>query len=84
MLICFHDYAKLATVLRLTGLPPISRYPIATVTRDGENISIHFGGLSEEQTMNVPLKYVGGDEEEAELRLLARLQEIGYQAQRGS
>ncbi len=71
-------------MLRLTGLPPVSRYPMATVTRDGESIVIHFGGLSEEQTMSVPLKYVGGDEEAAELRLLAQLQEIGYQARRGA
>lgn len=70
-------------MLRLTGLPNVARYPVATVTRGEEEILIHFGGLSEEQTMTVPLKYVGGDEEAAELRLLAQLQEIGYQARRG-
>lgn len=70
-------------MLRLTGLPNRARYPIATVTRSEEEILIHFGGLAEEQTMTVPLKYVGGDEEAAELRLLAQLQEIGYQVKRG-
>ena len=32
--------------------------------------------------MSVPFRYVGGDEEEAELRLLAQLQEIGYRVER--
>jgi hypothetical protein len=32
--------------------------------------------------MSVPLRYVGGDAEAAELRLLARLQEIGYRVER--
>jgi hypothetical protein len=43
---------------------------------------IHFGGLGHDQVMSVPLKYVEGDEEAAELRLLAQLQEIGYRVQR--
>jgi hypothetical protein len=33
--------------------------------------------------MSVPLQYVGGDAEEAELRLLAQLQNIGYRVRRG-
>lgn len=70
-------------MLRLTGLPNAARYPIATVTRGEDEILIHFGGLAEEQSMTVPLKYVGGDEEAAELRLLAQLQEIGYSVRRG-
>lgn len=70
-------------MLRLTGLPNTARYPVATVTRAETEIFIHFGGLSEEQTMTVPLKYVGGDEEAAELRLLAQLQKIGYTVRRG-
>lgn len=69
-------------MLRLTGLPNVARYPEATVTRDEENVLIRFGGLSGEQTMSVPLRYVGGDAEAAELRLLARLQEIGYRVER--
>jgi hypothetical protein len=68
--------------LRLMGLPSVARYPEAKVGRDGESILIRFGGPDGEQTMSVPLKYVGGDAEAAELRLLARLQEIGYRVER--
>ena len=70
--------------MRLTGLPNVARYPEAEVSRDEETITILFGGLGSEQTMTVPLKYVGGDDEEAaELWLMARLQEIGYRVRRG-
>jgi hypothetical protein len=71
-------------MLRLMGLPRVERFPEATVTRDDEHLVIRFGGLDEEQTMSVPLKYVGGDEEAAELRLLAQLQHIGYRVRRGA
>ncbi len=64
------------------GLPRVERFPEAIVTRDDEHLVIRFGGLADEQTMSVPLKYVGGDEEEAELRLLAELQQIGYRVRR--
>ena len=70
-------------MLRLVGLPSVARYPEASVTREDERLVIHFGGLADEQTMSVPLKYVGGDEEAAELRLLAQLQQIGYRVRRG-
>ncbi len=69
--------------MRLTGLPNVARYPDAEVSRDEEAITIRFNGLDREQTMTVPLKYVGGDEESAELWLMARLQEIGYTVRRG-
>ncbi len=69
--------------MRLTGLPNVARFPEAEVSRDGEAITIRFGGLGREQAMTVPLKYVGGDEEAAELWLMARLQEIGYTVRRG-
>jgi hypothetical protein len=68
----------LATTLRLMGLPNVARYPDATVVRDETSILIHFGGPYGEQKMSVPLQYVGGDAEAAELRLLAQLQQIGY------
>jgi hypothetical protein len=71
-------------MLRLVGLPAVARYPEATVTRGDEHLSILFGGLGREQIMSVPLEYVGGDEEEAELRLLARLRQIGYRVRRGT
>ena len=69
--------------MRLMGLPRVERYPEASVTREEEHLVIRFGGLADEQTMSVPLRYVGGDEEEAELRLLAQLQQIGYRVRRG-
>jgi hypothetical protein len=72
-----------ATRLRLMGLPNVVRYPEATVVRDETSILITFGGPYGEQKMSVPLQYVGGDAEEAELRLLARLQNIGYRVRRG-
>jgi hypothetical protein len=71
-------------MLRITGLPSVVRYPEASVTRENERLLIRFGGLDDEQTMSVPLKYVGGDEEAAELRLLAQLQHIGYRVRRGA
>ena len=71
-------------MLRLMGLPPVARYPEATVTRDDEKMLIQFGGLTEEYLVSVPLKYIGAeDEEAAELRLLAQLQQIGYRTRRG-
>jgi hypothetical protein len=71
-------------MLRLMGLPHVARYPEATVTRNADHLRIVFGGLGREQTMSVPMRYVGGDGEEAELRLLAQLQQIGYRVQRAS
>lgn len=64
-------------------MPDVARYPEAEVSRNEEAITIRFGGLGREQAMTVPLKYVGGDEEAAELWLMARLQEIGYEVRRG-
>ncbi len=64
------------------GLPNVTRYPEATVLRDEASILILFGGPNGEQKMSVPLAYVGGDAEAAELRLLAQLQQIGYSVRR--
>ena len=69
--------------MRLTGLPNLARYPEAEVSRHEDTITIRFGGFGQEQIMTVPLKYVGGDEEAAELWLMARLQEVGYRVRRG-
>jgi hypothetical protein len=71
------------TVLRLVGLPSVARYPEASVSRGEEHLVIRFDGLGDEQTMSVPLKYVGTEDEEgAELMLLAQLQRIGYRVRR--
>jgi hypothetical protein len=72
----------LAPILRLMGLPNVARYPEATVLRDETSILILFGGPYGQQKMSVPLEYVGGDAETAELRLLAQLQDIGYRVKR--
>ncbi|HJQ28591.1 MAG TPA: hypothetical protein VJ827_04580 [Rubrobacter sp.] len=77
------DHVHRTDTMRLMGLPNATRYPEATVIRDDTSILIRFGGPYGEQTMRVPLKYVGGDEETAELRLLAQLQQIGYRVTRG-
>ena len=83
-----HTYGrKVPTgVLRLSGLPNVARYPEATVERDQASIIIRFSGrLYGEQTMSVPLKYVGAEDDEmAELELLAQLQRIGYRVRRAS
>ena len=60
------------------GLPNVARYPEATVIRGEASVLVRFSGPHGEQKMSVPLRYVGGDAEAAELRLLAQLQEIGY------
>ena len=64
------------------GLPNVTRYPEATVVREETSVLIRFSGPHGEQKMNVPLKYVGGDAETAELWLLAQLQQIGYTVSR--
>ena len=68
------------------GLPNVARYPEATVRRDDERMLIRFSGrYYGEQTMSVPLEYVGAeDDETAELELLAQLQRIGYRVKRAS
>ena len=71
-------------MLRLMGLPSVARYPEASVVREEEHLIILFGGLEDEQTMGVPLKYTGAEDgEAAELMLLAQLQQVGYRVQRG-
>lgn len=69
-------------ILRLMGLPNVTRYPEAAVARDEASVLIRFSGPHGQQKMSVPLKYVGGDAETAELRLLAQLQQIGYTVSR--
>ncbi len=72
-------------MLRLMGLPSVARYPEATVLREGQHLIIRFGGLEDEQTMSIPLEYVGAEDgEAAELRLLSQLQRIGYRVRRDS
>jgi hypothetical protein len=65
------------------GLPTVARYPEASVVRNETIILIRFGGPYGQQKLSVPLQYVGEDAETVELRLLARLQQIGYRVRRG-
>ncbi len=72
-------------MLRLVGLPSVARHPEASVVREGEYLIIRFGGIEDEQTLSIPLKYTGSEDgEAAELMLLAQLQRIGYRVRRGS
>ena len=72
-------------MLRLMGLPSVARYPEASVEREEEHLIVRFGGLEEEQTIGIPLEYVGAEDgEAAELMLLAHLQRVGYRVRRGS
>jgi hypothetical protein len=71
-------------VIRLTGLPAPSRCPEATVGRGEDRIEILFGGgPGEPVRMDVEHRLLGDADPEAEqLRLLARLAELGYRVTR--
>jgi hypothetical protein len=70
-------------MIRLTGLPSLRRCPDVTVGRDAEGIAIVFSGPGQELRMDVAWPYLGdADPEEEELRLLARLRELGYRVTR--
>jgi hypothetical protein len=70
-------------VIRLTGLPSRSRCPRVAVRRGDGGIEIVFSGLDAEVRMDVEERYLGGADVEAEeLRLLARLQAMGYRVTR--
>jgi hypothetical protein len=71
-------------VIRLTGLPAVSRCPDVTVGRAEDRIEILFsGGPGDAVRMDVEHRFLGGaDPEEEELRLLARLTEMGYRVTR--
>jgi hypothetical protein len=67
-------------VLRLMGLPSVARYARAVLSRGEDRILIHFGGDGPEREVDVPLRLLGPvDAEATELRLLARLTELGYE-----
>ena len=71
-------------MIRLTGLPAPSRCPDATVGRSEDRIEILFdGGPGDPVRMDVEHRFLGdADPEEEELRLLARLTEMGYRVTR--
>ena len=70
-------------MIRLTGLPATSRCPDVSVGRGEDRIEIRFSGPGHEVSMDVEHRFLGGaDPEEEELRLLARLEEMGYRVRR--
>ena len=73
-------------MIRLAGLPHVGRYPRATVTRHPDSIELLFGGAAGERRIDVPLRLLGleDDAEAEELRLLARLEGLGYEVRRGA
>ena len=72
-------------MIRLTGLPSPSRCPDVLVMRGEDRIAIVFSGPGEELRMDVENRFLGdADPEEEELRLLARLAEMGYRVTRAA
>ncbi len=66
-------------MLRLTGLPALSRYPEAVVGSEDGSIAIEFSGPGGRRRMVLPVEYVGTDDLEfSELELLAHLKRLGY------
>jgi hypothetical protein len=72
-------------VLRLTGLPAPQRCPVATVRRVPGVIELRFlcaGGEELPFDVDLALLGPGADPEAEELRLLARLGDLGYEVRR--
>ena len=72
-------------VLRLTGLPAPERCPAATVRRTPGVIELRFACVDgTEMPFDVDVALLGpeADPEAEELRLLARLREMGYDVTR--
>jgi hypothetical protein len=67
------------------GLPNARRYPVAQVARREEQFEIAFSGVAGARTIQVPFRLfdVSNDLEGVELRLLADLRKLGYDATRG-
>ena len=68
------------------GLPHVARFPRATVTLHQESFQILFHGDEYSRRVDIDFRYLedADDLEETELRLLARLQELGYEVERGT
>jgi hypothetical protein len=71
-------------MLRLTGLPNVARFPKATVALQEDGFQLLFHGGAYSRRVDVDLRYLedADDLETTELRLLARLQELGYEVER--
>jgi hypothetical protein len=77
--------AYVATVLRLTGLPAVARFPRATVHGGEGRIAIVFSSDDDAMTIDVDPRLIGpiDDLEMVLLDLLAKLQAQGYDARLG-
>jgi hypothetical protein len=72
-------------MLRLMGLPHVGRFPKATVTRDEHRFQVLFHGGEHSRRVDIDLRFAeDADVEATELRLLAHLQELGYEVERRS
>jgi hypothetical protein len=73
-------------MLRLMGLPHVGRFPRATVMRDEGGFQLLFHGGEHSTRIDVDVRYLADadDLEMTELLLLARLQELGYEVERGA
>ena len=71
-------------MLRLMGLPHVARFPKAIVTREEASFQLVFHGEEHSRRVDVEFRYMddADDLEATELRLLARLKELGYRVER--
>ena len=71
-------------MLRLTGLPAVSRCPKASVRRASARIELRFSGPECDEGFDIDPALLGEGEdlEVAELRLLAQLEALGYAVER--
>ena len=71
-------------MLRLLGLPNVARFPNATVQRREDRFELLFHGDEQTTLVEVDFRHLGeiDDLESTELRLLARLQHLGYEVDR--
>lgn len=66
-------------MLRLMGLPPVSRFPEAVLAPKPAGFELRFSGTDDTTTFEIPLWTLEGqDVEAAQLRLLAELRQRGY------
>jgi hypothetical protein len=68
------------------GLPDVRRFPTASVWSQDGVIEVLFSGNERSTRLSIPVAKLGiiEDLEAAELRLLARLKELGYHVDRVS
>lgn len=66
-------------MLRLMGLPPVSRFPDAALVQAEERLELRFSGAGATTSIEIPLWTLEGEDvEAAQLWLLAELRARGY------